>query len=331
MALPVELQSELELSRIVSCRWLPGQAGGARRGIAQLVHCGDVGVVGKVESIGDQVEVESFAEVDGLGDAQVELEEKWHDEFVPSQVANASSGRGNTRNSEWTAIVREAGLRDAERGAVNVWRSGGPAGRRPILGSAEIKPRVGPGDHVEGPARRQLDQRSDREIAQQSVHESFAMRVRRSLEDATGDPAMALIVYRVGTLEKREARILRLERGLQVGGVVNGMRPGVTGKQFKVVGKVFGDIDGQSVVPGTARRFLRVDAVEGNGHAKAGGKSRRRSKSHLRGVATGNKARKRWIRAGWAEVVKECGSADQADWSTGAVLPGVAQAQYAGS
>src|SRR4029077_1666039 len=221
MDLPVELHSELELSGIVSCCRLPGQARGARRGIAQLVHCGNVGVIGKVESIRDQVEAEAFAEVDGFGDAQVELEEKWHNEFVTSQVANASSGRRNTRNSEWTAIIRETGLRDAERGAVNVRRSGGPACRRPILGSAEIKPRVGPGDHIEGPARRQLDQRSDREVAQESVHESFAMRVRRSLEDATGDPAMALIVHRVGTLEKREARILRLERGLQVGGVVD--------------------------------------------------------------------------------------------------------------
>ena len=72
MDLPGELQSELELSRIVSCRWLPGQARGARRGIAQLVHCGDVGVIGKVEIIGDQVEAEAFAEVDGFGDAQVE-------------------------------------------------------------------------------------------------------------------------------------------------------------------------------------------------------------------------------------------------------------------
>jgi hypothetical protein len=68
--LPVEFQSELELSRIVSCRWLPGQARGARRGIAQLVHCGDVGVIGKVESIGDQVEAEAFTDVDCFGDAQ---------------------------------------------------------------------------------------------------------------------------------------------------------------------------------------------------------------------------------------------------------------------
>jgi hypothetical protein len=57
MDLPVELQSELELSGIVSCCRLPGQARGARRGIAQLVHCGNVGVIGKVESIRDQVEL----------------------------------------------------------------------------------------------------------------------------------------------------------------------------------------------------------------------------------------------------------------------------------
>ena len=50
--------------------------------------------------------------------------------------------------------------------------------------------------------------------------ETFAGSVRRSLEDAASDPAMALVVHGVGPLKIREARVLRLEGGLQVGGIV---------------------------------------------------------------------------------------------------------------
>ena len=81
-------------------------------------------------------------------------------------------------------------------------------------------------------------------LLRKAVHKSFARRVRRRLENAAGDPAMPLIVHGVGSLEKGEAGILRLESGLQVGGVVDGVRPGVAGQQLKVVRKMFGHIHG---------------------------------------------------------------------------------------
>ena len=171
----LNLRANWNCSRIVSCRWLPGQTRGARRGIAQLVHCGDVGVIGKIESIGNQVEAEAFAEVDGLGDAQVKLKEKWHNKFVAPQVANAPGRWRDARNTKHTAVVRKTGLRDAERGAVNIWRNGGPAGRRPILRSAEVKPRVGTGDYVEGPARRNSMSGATVKLLRKCLHECVAI------------------------------------------------------------------------------------------------------------------------------------------------------------
>ena len=73
--LPVEFESELELAGVEGCGWLAGGAGGTGRGIAELVHPGDVGVVEKVEGVGDEIETEAFAEADALGDAEIELEE----------------------------------------------------------------------------------------------------------------------------------------------------------------------------------------------------------------------------------------------------------------
>ena len=60
------------------------------------------------------------------------------------------------------------------------------------------------------------------------------------LKNGAGDPAVTLVVNRVGALEEREAAVLRLEGGLQIGGVVDGMGPGVAGEKFKRVGEAFG-------------------------------------------------------------------------------------------
>src|SRR5579863_571183 len=62
--LPVQLERELELARIVgSCR-LPGVG-------PEHVDRGDVDAVGNVEHVDDQVGVESFTEIDALGNPHV--------------------------------------------------------------------------------------------------------------------------------------------------------------------------------------------------------------------------------------------------------------------
>ena len=71
--LPVELESELELTRVESRGRLPGKASTAGGWIADLVHRSDVGVVGQVEDIGDEIDTEALPEIDAFRDAQVGL------------------------------------------------------------------------------------------------------------------------------------------------------------------------------------------------------------------------------------------------------------------
>src|SRR5713101_3594639 len=100
-------------------------------------------------------------------------------------------------------------------------------------------------------------------------------------------PAVALIIYGIGALEIGEAAVLRLEGRLQVGRIVDGMRPGIAGEQLKAMGEPLREIKGQSVVPGVAVGELRVDAVEGNRHALALGVASQTCQKHLRCVSDG--------------------------------------------
>src|SRR5271169_1186936 len=68
---------------------------------------------------------------------------------------------------------------------------------------------------------------------------------------------------------------------------------------------MFGYVDGECVVPGTARRFLSVHAVERHGNPEAGWVTSSTSKSYLGAVATGDQTRERGVRTGAAEIIKE--------------------------
>src|SRR6266702_6566349 len=73
---------------------------------------------------------------------------------------------------------------------------------------------------------------------------------------------MTLVVDGVGTLEVAKAAVLRLEGGLEVGAVVDRVRPGVAGKHGEVPREAFLQVDGESVVPGSGVGVLGVDAVK---------------------------------------------------------------------
>src|SRR5208283_2138465 len=82
MALPVQLESELELPGVVGSRGLARSTNHTRRRIAQLVHGKNVRVVEQVETVGDQVQPEALAKADAFGYAHVELEETRHPEGI---------------------------------------------------------------------------------------------------------------------------------------------------------------------------------------------------------------------------------------------------------
>src|SRR5208283_4654868 len=221
MALPVQLESELELPRVVGRRGLARAADAARGRIAQLVHGKNVCVIEKVEPIGDQVQPEALAKTDAFGDTQVELEETRHPKGIPAKAANAPVGRRDAGNRERRAVGQQACRSVNKSHALNVGRCCGAGrsrsdNRRTILRRAEVEARILAGDHVVGTSRRYFHQGRKCEVAQEAIEEALAGLMGRGLEDGAGDPAMPLVIVGIGSLQTREAAVLRLQRGLQV-------------------------------------------------------------------------------------------------------------------
>src|SRR5580692_11857220 len=148
--LPVESQSKLGLPRVVGRRRLTCETSCSRRRIAKLVYGGNVGVVEQVENIGNQVEAETLAKVYALGNAQVELEEHRHNEFVAAEISDATQRRRDSCHGKRRAAVGLAGSGQAEGVARYVRRSCGTANRRANFGGAQIESRVFAGDDVVG-------------------------------------------------------------------------------------------------------------------------------------------------------------------------------------
>src|SRR5437764_13278214 len=90
-------------------------------------------------------------------------------------------------------------------------------------------------------------------------------------EDRAGHPAMALIEIGIAALGTREARVLGFEQSLQIGGIVNGVRPGVAGKEAKAACHLASHVERQPVINGVAGRFLLIHAVVWHGNPETGG------------------------------------------------------------
>ena len=79
---------------------------------------------------------------------------------------------------------------------------------------------------------------------------------------------MTLIEQRGRAIEGREEAILRGKSGLEVGGVVNGVRPGVGGQEFVVAAEALTKIGGEPVIDRTAVRVVGVHVAEGDAIAE---------------------------------------------------------------
>src|SRR3979490_2995478 len=119
------------------------------------------------------------------------------------------------------------------------------------------------------------------------LEETVTGRRAGRLEDGTVHPAVPLVVHGIGALQAKKTAVLRFERGLQVGCVVNGMGPCIAGKQLEAMGETLREVKGQSVVPRASVGELRVDAVERNGNAEALRVARQSRQSDLSGVSDG--------------------------------------------
>src|SRR5882762_324697 len=107
------------------------------------------------------------------------------------------------------------------------------------------------------------------------------------LEDSTVHPAVALVVHGIGALQAEKTAVLRFERRLQVGCVVNGMGPCIAGKKLETMGETLREVKSQSVIPRAGVGELRIDAVERNGNTEALGVAGHSRQSDLSGVSDG--------------------------------------------
>src|SRR5690348_18464740 len=91
--------------------------------------------------------------------------------------------------------------------------------------------------------------------------------------------------------------VLRNQQSRKNGRIVNSVRPRPAGKQFKILGKAFGNGEGESAIQGISCGSLRIHVAPWNLHTrKTGRKSSRLRKAHKCVVSAGDKARKRRIR-----------------------------------
>ena len=105
--------------------------------------------------------------------------------------------------------------------------------------------------------------RGERPIAEELAREAAAAELAR-LVDAAEDEAMALVEERGGTIGAREVAVLRSERGLQVGGIVNGVRPGVGREEFVMAAEALAQVGGQAVIDRAAVGVVGVHVAEGD-------------------------------------------------------------------
>src|SRR5882724_5377433 len=135
---------------------------------------------------------------------------------------------------------------------------------------------------------------------------------------------MSLVVHGIGALKKWEAAVLWLERRLQVGTIVDGVRPGVAREKLEALREALLHVDGERVIPRTGVGELRVHAVERNGHTGPYGIlcSVRKRLLDLETACEGRAGRalrcelrnaesEGGIGAGWPEKIEKGGRADK--------------------
>src|ERR1700689_5979023 len=73
---------------------------------------------------------------------------------------------------------------------------------------------------------------------------------------------MTLVEQRRGAVERGIIAVLWRERGLQIGGVVDGVRPGGGREKFVVVAETLAQIGAEAVIDGTAVGIIGVHVAE---------------------------------------------------------------------
>src|SRR5579864_1301433 len=254
--LPVQLHRKLELARVIRGCGLAGVG-------EERAHRRDVVLVGDVEDVGDQIHVEAFAEVDALRHADIVKNGPWRETCVAAEIAvelqQSWSDAGSDKAVDTRFLQRPAwrvvGFIDrATRGIDRGVGAAGETGKLEIVLIAS--------DDVEGPARGNLDDGSESPVIQQFSSE--AATEMAGLIHGTEYEAVTLIEQRRRTIHGWIVAILRCQRRLQVGGVVDGVRPRVGSQKLVVVAKALAQIRGEAMIDGAAVRVVRIHVAEGD-------------------------------------------------------------------
>jgi len=80
---------------------------------------------------------------------------------------------------------------------------------------------------------------------------------------------MALVKQRRGTVQSRKVAILWRERGLQVGRVINSVRPGIGREEFVMTAETLAQVGAETMVDGTSIGVVGVHVPERNAVSKA--------------------------------------------------------------
>src|SRR6266404_2985671 len=256
LILPVQFQRKLELARVVRSGCLTGV--GEERAYGRHVVA-----VGDVEHVGDEIHVEALAKVDALGDAQIVEDCPRRDAGVAAEVA--VEGRERAVEVEDARLLENPGGRVLrldrlvpDRGARGVLEGVGPSGEGRQLEVVAIA-----GKDVKRPSGAEFDQGGEGPIAEDLARKAVAAEPAR-LVDAAEDETMTLIEGGGGTIRAREVAVLWGKRGLQVGRIVDGVRPGVGGEELVVVVEALAEIDGQPVVVRSAIGIVGIHVTEGD-------------------------------------------------------------------
>ncbi len=261
-ALPVELHGELKLPRIVSRRRLPCIG-------KQRADCGHVVPVRDVEHVGNQFHVKALAEVDALGDAQIVKHGPRRDTGVAAKIAVklqqtlATTPAGHkTVDARLLKNPRGRILAVVNRAARRIHRGVRPPGKR-----RQLKIVVVAGDDVERPPRPEFYQRRERPIAEELAAEAVTAQLSR-LVNAAEYKTVALIEQRGRTVDLPDSKLsCGVSVALQIGRVVDRMRPGVGSEKFVVLVEALAQVGAESVIDRTAVRVVGVHVAERNAAA----------------------------------------------------------------
>lgn len=227
MILPVQFKRELKLARIISRGGLTG-VGEERANGRHIVDISDV------EHVSNEIHGEALAEEDALGDAEIVEDGPGSDAGVAAEIAVEIEQGVRGSQFRWRHIgkagfLKEAGARepgghDGVAACVSGSSGGDNIGPRSERGNLEIV--LVASDDVEGPSGTEFDKGGECPIAEGPAGEAVATEFAR-LVDTAEDEVLALVEERRGAIETGIIAVLRSERRLQIGGVVDGMGPGV--------------------------------------------------------------------------------------------------------